>query len=144
MATKTHQFDWGSLAIRFLMALALVFLSYNPSGYSYIHWFRDALTAGAAGPEHYFVGVVLIIGWVVFLRATLLSLGGIGILLGAAFFGTLMWLLTRYKIVPAESATAIIWITLVCIAALLAVGMSWSHVRRRMSGRVDVDDVTES
>lgn len=144
MATKTHQFDWGSFALRFVIALALVMLTYNPSGYSYVHWFRGALAAGTAGPEHYFAGVVLIIGWVVFVRATFLSLGGVGILLAAAFFGTLTWLLTRYKIVPAESATAIIWITLACIAALLAVGMSWSHIRRRMSGRVDVDDVTES
>ena len=144
MATKTHQFDWSSLAIRFAIALALVLLTYNPSGYSYVHWFRAALAAGTAGPEHYFVGVVLIIGWVIFLRATFLSLGGIGVLLAAAFLGTLMWLLTKYKIVPVESATAIIWITLVCVASLLAIGMSWSHVRRRMSGQVDVDDVTEN
>lgn len=144
MATKTHQFDWGSLALRLVIAFALVLLTYNPSGYSYIHWFRGALAAGLAGPEHYFVGVVLIIGWVIFLRATFLSLGGVGIVLGAAFLGTLMWLLTKYKIVPAESTTAIIWIMLACMAALLAVGMSWSHIRRRMSGQVDVDDVTES
>lgn len=144
MATKTHQFDWSSLVLRLIVALALVLLTYNPSGYSYLHWFRGALADGAAGPEHYFVGVVLIIGWVIFLRATLLSLGGVGVLLGAAFLGTLMWLLTRYRIVPAESATAIIWITLVCMAVLLAVGMSWSHIRRRMSGRVDVDDVTDA
>lgn len=143
MATKTHQFDWSSLALRLVVALALVLLTYNPGGYSYVHWFRNALAAGSAGPEHYFVGVVLIIGWVIFLRATFLSLGGVGIVLGAGFFGTLMWVLTKYKIVPAESSTAIIWITLTCMAALLAVGMSWSHIRRRMSGRVDVDDVTE-
>jgi hypothetical protein len=143
MATKTHQFDWISLAVRLVIALALVLLTYNPSGYSYVHWFRGALAAGSAGPEHYFVGVVLIIGWVIFLRATLLSLGGVGVLLGAAFLGTFMWLLTKYKIIPAESATAIVWITLVCMGALLAAGMSWSHIRRRMSGRVDVDDVTD-
>lgn len=143
MATKTNQFDWGSFGIRFVIALALVLLTYNPSGYSYFHWFRDALAAGEAGPEHYFVGVVLLIGWVIFVRSTFLSLGGVGVLLGAAFFGTLMWVLTKYEIVPAGSATAIIWITLVCMAGLLAFGVSWSHIRRRLSGRVDVDDVTD-
>jgi hypothetical protein len=75
---KTHHFHWGSLAIRLVIALTLVLLTYNPSGYSYVHWVRGALSAGSAGPEHYFVGVVLIIGWVVFLRATFLSLGGVG------------------------------------------------------------------
>ncbi len=144
MTTTTKQFDWGSLAVRLVMALALVLLTYNPSGYSYFHWFKDALDTETAGPEHYFVGVVLLIGWVIFIRATLLSLGGIGILLGAAFLGTLLWLLTEYKIVPAGSATAIIWIALVCMAALLAIGMSWSHIRRRMSGQYDMDDVTEN
>lgn len=143
MATKTKHFDWSSFVLRFVIALALVLLTYNPTGYSYFHWFKDALAAATAGPEHYFVGVVLIIGWVMFVRATILSLGGFGILLGAAFLGTLLWLLTEYDIVPAQSATAIVWITLVCIAGLLAIGMSWSHFRRRMSGQVDVDDVHE-
>ena len=144
MAGGANPFDWGSIAIRFLMALALVLLTYNPSGFSYVHWFRGALAEGSAGPEHYFVGVVLIIGWVMFIRATFRSLGGIGILLGAAFLGTLMWVLTAYKIVPADSTTAIIWMTLICMAGLLAVGMSWSHIRRRLSGQYDVDDVTEN
>lgn len=143
MASRRHQFDLGSLAIRFVLALALVLLTYNPTDYSYVHWFRSALSAGAAGPEHYFVGVVLLIGWVMFVRATVLSLGGIGIVLGAAFFGTLMWVLTTYEIIPAKSATAITWITLVCVACLLAMGMSWSHIRRRLSGQYDVDDITE-
>lgn len=144
MATSRNQFDLNSLAIRFGLALALVLLTFNPTKYSYVHWFKGALSAGTTGPEHYFVGVVLLIGWVMFVRATVLSLGGIGILLGAAFFGTLMWLLTAYEIVPSGSATAITWITLVCVACLLAVGMSWSHIRRRLSGQYDVDDVTEN
>lgn len=143
MATRTNPFDWGSFAIRLALALALVLLTYNPSSYSYFHWLRGALSGGTSGPEQWFVGVVLLIGWVMFVRATLLSLGGIGILLGAAFFGTLMWLLVEYEIVPAGTSTAIIWIGLVCTAGLLAVGMSWSHVRRRLAGQYDVDDVTE-
>ncbi len=141
MATKTHQFTGGSVAWRFLLALALVLSTFNPTGYSYFHWFRDALAGGTAGPQHYFAGVVLIIGWVMFVRATLRSLGGVGVLLGAAFFGTLIWLLTAYDVVPADSSEAITWIALVCMAGLLAAGMSWSHIRRRLSGQYDVDDV---
>jgi len=141
MGTKTHQFSGASITWRLLLALFLVLATFNPSGYSYFHWFRSALAEGAAGPQHYFVGVVLVIGWVMFIRATLRSLGGVGILLGAAFFGTLMWLLTKYDVVPSDSAEAITWIALVCMAGLLAAGMSWSHIRRRLSGQYDVDDV---
>ncbi|MDX1434372.1 MAG: DUF6524 family protein [Gammaproteobacteria bacterium] len=137
------KFDLMSFTWRFVLALVLVLLTYNPTGYSYFDWFGAALAAGTAGPEHYFAGVVLIIGWVIFLRATFRSLSGFGILLGAAFLGTLLWLLTEYKIVPADSTTAITWITLVCMAALLAIGMSWSHIRRRLTGQYDVDDVED-
>lgn len=129
--------------MRLVIAIALVFLTYNPSEYSYVHWFKDALAGGTAGAEHYFVGVVMLIGWVIFLRATLMSLGGIGILLAAAFLGTLVWVLVEYEIVSAGSRTAITWITLTCVAALLAIGMSWSHIRRRMSGQYDVDELAE-
>ena len=84
---------------------------------------------------------MLIVGWVMLVRATLRSLGGVGILLGSAFFATLMWLLTNYEIVPVDSADAIVWIALVCLAGLLAAGMSWSHIRRRLSGQIDVDEI---
>jgi hypothetical protein len=30
------------------------------------------------------------------------------------------------------------------LAAIMATGMSWSHIRRRMSGQLDVDDVDEN
>jgi hypothetical protein len=32
-------------------------------------------------------------------------------------------------------------IILLCIALLLSIGMSWSHISRRMSGQVDTDSV---
>ena len=35
------------------------------------------------------------------------------------------------------------WVALVAIATVMAVGLSWSHVRRRVSGQLDVDDVEE-
>jgi Family of unknown function (DUF6524) len=31
-------------------------------------------------------------------------------------------------------------VVLVILSLILAVGMSWSHIRRRMSGQVDVDE----
>jgi hypothetical protein len=35
------------------------------------------------------------------------------------------------------------WIALLCLSGLLAIGMSWSHVRRRLTGQIDVDAVDE-
>jgi hypothetical protein len=32
------------------------------------------------------------------------------------------------------------WVILLCLALLLAVGLSWSHVWRRLTGQYEVDD----
>lgn len=139
MADK--QFNWTSLVVRLLMALVLVFATYNPGKYSYFHWVRDGLSD--FGALQAFVGVVLLIGWVMFLRASGRSLGVLGFLLAAAFFGTLFWLLMEWGIVSANNVTAMTWVIEVLLACVLAIGMSWSHVRRRLAGQVDVDEVED-
>jgi hypothetical protein len=34
-------FTWASFFIRWLAITALVFATYNPSGYSYLHWLTE-------------------------------------------------------------------------------------------------------
>ena len=140
MASK---FSAQRLATRFVAALALVLLTYNPTRFSFFHWMQASLTEGRTGPEHWFVLVVLLIGWIVFFRATWRSLGPIGVVLTAGFFGTLTWLLVDKGLVSATSTQAILWIALVSLAGLLSIGLSWSHIRRRLSGQIDTDDITE-
>lgn len=136
---KSTQFSWSSFFIRFLSALALVFISYNPAGTSYYHW---ALTSFAdISPIKAFAGLILLIGWVVFIRATLRSLGPIGITLAIALFGTLFWMIIDWGLVAADNIQAVTYIVEAILCLILATGMSWSHVRRRMSGQVDADDV---
>lgn len=130
---------WAGYLLRFLAAVVLVFSTYNPSGYSYFHWARDSLSG--IDPLVVFAGVVLLIGWTIFLRATIRSLGAFGLLLAFAFFGALIWLLIYWKLVPADNLTAIIYIILMVLCGVLATGISWSHIRRRMTGQVDVDEI---
>lgn len=130
---------WVGILMRFVVAIVLVFTTYNPTEYSYYDWFRNMLPG--IDPLVIFAGVVLLIGWTIFLRATVRSLGAFGLLLAFAFFGTLIWLLIFWDLVPADSVTAITYIVLVVISGVLATGISWSHIRRRMTGQVDVDDV---
>ena len=89
------------------------------------------------------MGILLIIGWVIFLRATLRSLGALGLILTFAFFGTLLWLVIDLGWVPADSMRIIVYAILAILSTVLGVGMSWSHIRRRISGQVDVDEVDE-
>jgi hypothetical protein len=88
-------------------------------------------------------GVVLLILYVIFLRATWRSIGPLGLFLAALFFGTALWALIDYGWLDPTRATLMTWVLLVVIATILAIGMSWSHVRRQMSGQADVDDVDE-
>jgi len=138
MADKTG-ITWGGFLLRFLTAMVLVFTTYNPDGYSYFHWVRANLEEGL--PLKAFAGVVLLIGWTVFIRATVRSLGAFGLLLAFAFFGTLIWLIVYYGLVPADSSRALTYIVLVVMCGVLATGVSWSHVRRRITGQVDTDEL---
>ena len=127
--------------IRFIVAVILVFSTYNPEGYSYYDWFMNDPTA--LDPLKILTGIILLIGWVIFLRATMRSLGFIGLSLAIAFFGTLVWLIIDIGIIPANSVRAVSYLVLIVFCAILATGISWSHIRRRISGQVDVDEVEE-
>ena len=135
------QFNVVSLLMRFLFAVVLVFGTYNPTDFSYISW----VSSGETGfePITALVGIALLIGWIVFLRATFLSLGWLGIILGAALFACLLWLFIDIGWLSLEATGTITWLVLLMLALILAVGLSWSHIRRQLTGQVDVDDVED-
>ncbi|HEY5789483.1 MAG TPA: DUF6524 family protein [Gammaproteobacteria bacterium] len=141
MANRRHEFTAGSVLLRFVAALLLVFATYNPSGWSYLHWALQPLPEFSVLKG--FAGVVLLIGYTMFVRATSRSLGIFGILLAVAFFGLLVWLIVDVGILPLDSVTAVTWVVLFVFACVLAIGMSWSHIRRRVSGQADVDEVDD-
>ena len=130
---------WTGFFLRLLAAFVLVFTTYNPSGTSYYHWLSQNIASPT--PMIALVGIVLIIGWTIYLRATARSLGAFGLLLAAAFFGALLWMVIDWGLVDADSVKAITYIILVILCGILAIGISWSHIRRRMTGQVDVDEV---
>lgn len=130
--------SWAGVGLRFVFALILVFATYNPEGYSYFHW--GILEIQSFTALKAFVGVVLLIGWVIFIRATVNSLGLIGLSLAVAFFGTLLWIIVDWGWVPLESVKLLSYIVLIMASAILATGMSWSFVRRKMSGQYDIVD----
>ncbi|MDT8405469.1 DUF6524 family protein [Sulfuriflexus sp.] len=135
----SRQLTWGGVFLRFLFALLIVFLSYNPEGYSYYHW----------GVENFFpftplkliAGILLVIGWVIFVRATLRSLGTVGLVLVTGLCGAILWLMIDSGWTSEDSLRFYTYAGLIIITVLLTVGMSWSHIRRNLSGQYDMDDV---
>jgi hypothetical protein len=136
-----NEFNIGSFFARWLFAALLVFGTYNPTDYSYLSWLLAEGTE--LGPIVALVGLVLLIAWIVFLRATFLSLGWLGICLGAALFGCVLWLLVDVGLLSLDSTSAITWLVLLVLSLILATGMSWSHIRRRLTGQFDVDDIED-
>ena len=132
-----NEFNFASFLFRLLFALILVLITYNPSGYSWVGYLNADI------PLVYKVasGIVLLIGWIMFLRATWNSLGPIGTVLAGAFFGVIVWLFIEWGLFTLEDTTILHWAFLLVVAGVLAVGMSWSHVRRRLSGQFDTDEI---
>lgn len=133
---------WSGFSSRLLVALVLVFTTYNPSGYSYYDWVRQVWPG--LDPYVALAGILLVIGWVIYLRATLRSLGLIGLLLVAAVCACIIWLLFDWGVLSLQRRDIVAWVILSLQAFVLAVGISWSHIRRRLSGQVDIDDVDEA
>ena len=138
MASKQN-FGFNNFFFRFVFALLVVFSTYNPEGLSYYHWATEALSEFNIIKA--LVGVVILIGWIILIRATLGSLGTIGILLATAFFGLAIWLIIDVLGLSTDNARVISYIIEVILASVLSIGVSWSHVRRRISGQVDTDEL---
>lgn len=134
-------FTVGGFFVRLLLALTVVLLSFNPSSFSFFHWTRDTFFDSSLGPLHLLAGIALLIGWVLFVQVTRQSLGALGILLVAGLFAVVVWMLYYYDVVKARSGAALTWIALIGVAVVLTVGMSWAHLRRRLSGHATVDEV---
>jgi hypothetical protein len=129
----------GGIAWRVAAALALVLVTFNPSGQSYVHWLaRDFPHVSAAQGV---TGVALLICWVVYATATLRSLGALGVLLLLALFAALVWFAVDRGWLQLAGNHMIAWIVLIAIGLILGIGMCWSSLRRTLSGQADVDEV---
>ncbi len=134
-------FNATGFLIRWVVALILVFATFNPTQYSYYRWVTapgsDNLALQAL------VGVALLILYVIFMRATWRSIGVIGLALAVALFGAIVWVMIDVGLLDADRPKIMTYVILVILATILAVGISWSHIRRRMTGQSDIDDVDQ-
>jgi Family of unknown function (DUF6524) len=128
----------GGVLARFLSSLLLVLATFNPSGYSFVHWV--AANFPRLEPIQLVVGIALLGLWLFFLHATWRSLGTVGVVLGLAFLAAVVWLFASWGWFHSATHTAMVWMALVLIACLLTFGLSWALIQRRISGQVVVED----
>jgi len=127
--------------IRWAGALALLAATYNPTQWNFYRWgmanWEDQL------PMTILLGLLLLVGYIIYLRATLRSIGLFGMLLILAIVGTALWVMYDRGWIALDDANLLTWIAIAALSLVLAIGLSWSIVRRHLSGQADVDDVDD-
>ena len=88
-------------------------------------------------------GLILLTGYIIYLRATFRSIGTFGMGLIAAIFAALVWVLIDMGILGLENRSLNVWLGILALSLILGIGLSWSLVRRRLTGQADVDDIDE-
>ena len=133
MAGAAPRFRPSDLFIRFFFLYALTLASYNPTGYSFVHWAFD--------PSLEYVAVKLVIGMALFLahgyfiRITHRALQSRGERLAVLFFVSAAWALWSLDLFPSTWT----WLVLAVEAAYalyLAFGMSLVLLWQQFSGQV--------
>ena len=136
-----EEFDFLGFLWRMLFALALVLLTFNPTGHSYYHWLADGFPS--VSPAEAVAGILLLLAWIFFVRTTLSAIGTVGIVLMAALFASIVWWIVSKGWLDVGNRSVMAWIVLLILGLMLGVGMSWSHIRRRLSGQAAVDRVDQ-
>ena len=125
-------------ATRWLGAFALLAATYNPTEYNYTRWVTQYGNNNLSIAV--LTGLLLLVGYIIYLRATLRSIGAFGMLLVLALVGAMIWVLSDYGFLDLASTDAVVWIGVVALSLVLGIGLSWSFIRRALSGQFDVDD----
>jgi O-antigen ligase len=133
-------FSYPGIIVRWLISMFIVFATFNPSGYSYIHW----VMGGTREPWSLKILAGLLLGSIVatFFLATVRSLGLRGILATAGLLIAATWTMIDFGLLSNLSNGAYVTVALVAVASILALGVSWSSLTLRVTGQVDSNDVT--
>lgn len=129
------------LFARWLFAFALFALTYNPTQWNFVRWALENYEAHLSVAV--LMGLILTIGYIIYLRATLRSIGAFGMFLVLAVVAALLWVLYDFGLLDLTNPTVNIWLGIFALSVVLGIGLSWSHVRRALSGQADMDDVDD-
>lgn len=127
------------LLLRWLIAFLLLAATYNPTDYNFVVWARTNYTEEL--PLTVLLGLLLLIGYVIYLRATLRSIGAFGMSVVLAVLAAVAWVLHDYNMLSLDNGAVNIWLAILALSIVLGIGLGWSIVRRMLTGQVDVDDV---
>ena len=134
-------FGLTSFLWRLGLALILVLATYNPLLWSYFPMITGS--EGIPLAVQILIGLVLLICYGIFLVATWKSIGVGGVIIVVVFLGVLIWATGLVESIQdiKEKGTLLQWLGLIIFAMILAIGMSWSGIWRRLTGQVTTDEI---
>jgi Family of unknown function (DUF6524) len=127
------------ILLRWLGAFLLLAAIFNPTAWNYVTWARESWETQT--PLIVFCGLILTVIAMVYLVATMRSIGILGALVIAAIFAAGLWVLTDWGLLGLSNSALNVWLTILALSLILGIGMSWSILRQRMSGQQTTDEV---
>jgi len=127
----------GFLA-RWVAAFALIAATFNPTEWNYVRWARENWSD--AMPVIVLAGLLLAVAYALFVTAVLRGIGAFGVLLILAVIGAFVWVLVDFGWVNLDDPGAVTWVVIAALSVVLAMGMYWGILWRRLSGQLEVDD----
>ncbi len=118
------------VVVRLVLPALLVLTSFNPTGYSYFHYAKLRLPSSVDG-LFALMSVLLLIAWVVLLRATFKTLGSLGVVLMSLLLAALVWVGADAGWWSLQDGPTRTWAALGVITVVLTVGLSWGALRRK-------------
>jgi len=129
------------LFIRWVFAFLLLASTYNPTDWNYVRWSLNNYQTNLSVVVLF--GLLLAVGYIIYLRATIRSIGAFGVLLVLAVVAALLWVLHDMGLLALDNKNINVWLGILSVSAVLGLGLGWSHVRRQLSGQSDVDDLED-
>ena len=129
------------IILRWLGAFVLLSATYNPTQINFTRWAEANWQTQM--PLTILLGLLLGVGYMIYIGATLRSIGAFGIILVAAIVAALVWVLIDYQILTLQNPQLNLWLGIFALSVVLGIGLSWSIIRQRLSGQATVDEVQE-
>jgi hypothetical protein len=135
------EFGFKDFLWRLVFSVALVLVTFNPTGHSYYHWLADGFPS--VQPLEAVAGIALLGAWIFFVRSTMAAIGTLGLVLLLALFAAIVWWVVSQGWLDVSNRSVMAWVVLLILGLVLGIGMSWSHLRREVTGQASVDRVDQ-
>ena len=105
--------------VRWGFAFLLIAATFNPSPWNFVVWVRQY--SAQELPLTVLFSLVLVISYLIYLRATFLSIGWLGVCLGAALFGCIVWLFVDLKWLSLDSTSLMGYLALLLLSLMIVI-----------------------